>query len=135
MKKGRLGVKVCASFDEAVRALPPGSTGFEKVLVDAPCSNSGVFRRRPDARWNWSEAKLAELVRLQSQILDSAAGLLAPGGLLVYSTCSNEPEENDGAVEAFLARHKGFSLVASGESLPFETGRDGAFAAALAAKI
>ena len=104
---------------------------FPKVLVDAPCSNTGVFRRRPDARWNWSEAKLAELVSLQAEILDAAAAHVALGGTLVYSTCSNEPEENGEQVEAFLARHPDFTLRETSESVPFETGHDGAFAAAL----
>ena len=109
----------------------PNTPAFPKVLVDAPCSNTGVFRRRPDARWNWSAEKLAELVKLQAEILDAAAARVAPGGTLVYSTCSNEPEENAGQVEAFLSRHPDFALKASRESLPFETGHDGAFAAAL----
>ena len=109
----------------------PNTRTFPKVLVDAPCSNTGVVRRRPDARWNWSAEKLAELVKLQAEILDAAAARVAPGGTLVYSTCSNEPEENAGQVEAFLARHPDFALKASRESLPFETGHDGAFAAAL----
>lgn len=102
-----------------------------KVLVDAPCSNTGVFRRRPDARWNWTAEKLSELVKLQAEILDAAAAQVAPGGVLVYSTCSNEPEENAEQVAAFLARHPGFTLRESKESVPFETGHDGAFAAAL----
>ena len=104
---------------------------FSKVLVDAPCSNTGVLRRRPDARWNWSVGKLEELVKLQSDILDRAAALVASGGALVYSTCSNEPEENMAQVEAFLARHADFRLETSRESLPFETSHDGAFAARL----
>ena len=109
----------------------PNDQTFPKVLVDAPCSNTGVFRRRPDARWNWSAEKLSELVKLQSEILDAAASRVAPCGTLVYSTCSNEPEENAGQVEAFLARHPDFARKASRESLPFEAGHDGAFAAAL----
>lgn len=104
---------------------------FHKVLVDAPCSNTGVLRRRPDARWNWSEEKLAALVKLQAEILDACASRVAPDGLLVYSTCSNEPEENEAQVTAFLARHPDFSLEESRESLPFESGTDGAFAARL----
>ena len=104
---------------------------FHKVLVDAPCSNTGVLRRRPDARWNWSEEKLAALVKLQAEILDACAPRVAPGGLLVYSTCSNEPEENEAQVTAFLARHPDFSIEESSESLPFESGTDGAFAARL----
>ncbi|MBR0241461.1 MAG: hypothetical protein IJQ54_02930 [Kiritimatiellae bacterium] len=104
---------------------------FDKVLVDAPCSNTGVLRRRPDARWNWSEEKLAALVKLQAEILDACAPRVAPGGLLVYSTCSNELEENETQVTAFLARHPDFSLEESRESLPFESGTDGAFAARL----
>ena len=104
---------------------------FHKVLVDAPCSNTGVLRRRPDARWNWNEEKLAALVKLQSEILDACAPRVAPGGLLVYSTCSNEPEENEAQVTAFLARHPDFSLEESRESIPFESGTDGAFAARL----
>ena len=108
---------------------------FSKILVDAPCSNTGVFRRRPDARWNWSVEKLASLAKLQAEILDGVVPLLAPGGRIVYSTCSNEPEENGGTVEAFLARHPDFELAESSESIPFESGRDGAFAAALVRKI
>ena len=104
---------------------------FSKVLVDAPCSNTGVLRRRPDARWNWSAEKLAALVKLQAEILDRVAPLVAPGGTLVYSTCSNEPEENLGQAKAFVARHPDFAIVESRESIPHETGHDGAFAAKL----
>ena len=104
---------------------------FSKVLVDAPCSNTGVLRRRPDARWNWSVEKLEALVKLQAEILDQAARLVAPGGTLVYSTCSNEPEENTEQVNAFLARHSDFALDTTRESIPFESGHDGAFAARL----
>ena len=104
---------------------------FPKVLVDAPCSNTGVLRRRPDARWNWSVEKLEALVKLQAEILDQVARLVAPGGVLVYSTCSNEPEENDEQVKAFVARHPDFMLDTTRESIPFESGHDGAFAARL----
>ena len=104
---------------------------FHKVLVDAPCSNTGVLRRRPDARWNWNEEKLAALVKLQADILDACASRVAPDGVLVYSTCSNEPEENEAQVTAFLARHPDFALEESRESIPFESGTDGAFAARL----
>lgn len=117
----KLGVEVIPEL--------PASQTFDKVLVDAPCSNTGVLRRRPDARWNWNEEKLAALVKLQSEILDACASRVAPGGVLVYSTCSNEPEENDAQVTAFLARHPDFSLAESRESIPFESGTDGAFAA------
>ena len=119
----KLGVEVIPEL--------PASQMFDKVLVDAPCSNTGVLRRRPDARWNWNEEKLAALVKLQAEILDACAPRVAPGGLLVYSTCSNEPEENEAQVTAFLARHPDFSLEESRESLPFESGTDGAFAARL----
>ena len=73
--------------------------------------------------------KLQALVRLQAEILDQAAGLVAPGGTLVYSTCSNEPEENLEQARAFAARHPEFALEESHESIPCETGHDGAFAA------
>ncbi len=107
------------------------NTQYSKILVDAPCSNTGVFRRRPDARWNWSEEKLGQLVRLQADILDACARRLAPGGRLVYSTCSNENEENASQVEAFLLRHKEFVFIDAVESVPFQSQCDGAFAAAL----
>ena len=104
---------------------------FRKILVDAPCSNTGVLRRRPDARWNWTEKKMEELVRIQAEILETAAAMLESGGRLVYSTCSLEPEENHAQVEAFLGKHPGFALVAEKESVPFVSGCDGAYAAAL----
>ena len=104
---------------------------FDRVLADVPCSNTGVLRRRPDARWNWTPERTAELTALQFEILSAAAAHVAPGGVLVYSTCSNEPEENGGVVEAFLAAHGDFAETARRESLPFETGNDGAFACAM----
>ncbi len=116
---------------EAVQALPADAGLFDRVLVDAPCSNTGVLRRRPDARWRWDAEHLTQLTGLQAEILESAAAHVAPGGLLVYSTCSNEPEENADQVAKFLAAHPEFSEVARRESLPFETGHDGAFACAL----
>lgn len=104
---------------------------FDRVLVDAPCSNTGVLRRRPDARWRWDADHLKQLTGLQAQILAEAATRVAPGGLLVYSTCSNEPEENGDQVAAFLAAHPEFVEVSRRESVPFESGHDGAFACAM----
>ena len=127
----KLNIPIIPSLDPLLHSSTPPLTNFTKILVDAPCSNTGVLRRRPDARWNWSAQKLASLVSLQAEILDKVAALLAPGGRLVYSTCSMEPEENAGQVEAFLARHPEFRLEGTRESIPFESGNDGAFAAAL----
>lgn len=84
---------------------------FDRVLVDAPCSGSGTWRRNPDARWRLGEADLAELLALQSSILESAARLVRPGGRLVYATCSLLREENEQQVEAFLSRSSDFSLI------------------------
>ncbi len=104
---------------------------FDRVLLDVPCSNTGVLRRRPDARWRWSVVRLRQLTQLQGEILEKAAALVAPGGRLVYSTCSLEPEENSERIDAFLAAHPEFERAETRESLPFETGNDGAFACAL----
>lgn len=120
---------------QVVGKAPAGEGGataqFDRVLADVPCSNTGVLRRRPDARWRWEPSHLKQLAGLQAEILSRAAAHVAPGGLLVYSTCSNEPEENGEQVAAFLAAHPEFSEVARRESLPFETGHDGAFACAM----
>lgn len=104
--------------------------GFDRILLDVPCSNTGVFGRRPDARWTWSKRKLAALAETQAALLDEASALLAPGGRLVYSTCSIEPEEDADQVDAFLARHPAFTLERSVLDLPTPL-HDGAYAAAL----
>jgi len=116
---------------EIITALPEEITGvYDVVLADVPCSNTGVFRRRPDALWHFTRSKLAKLAELQSQLLDQAARLTAPGGKLIYGTCSIEEEENSRQVEAFLARHEEFSLKSMRQLLP-DLHIDGAFAAVL----
>lgn len=87
------------------------------ILVDAPCLGTGTFARHPDARWRVTPEALTSLEKLQREILDRAATLVPPGGLLVYSTCSLEPEENQMQVEAFLGRHSEFSRERA-EGLP-----------------
>ena len=116
---------------EWVKVVSAAEGRFDRVLADVPCSNTGVLRRRPDARWRWTPEHLDELVKLQAEVLAQAAEHVAPGGLLVYSTCSNEPEENDGQVAAFLANHPDFREIGRKESVPFMSGHDGAFACAL----
>ena len=128
---GAAGVEGSAGSVEIEQSNTRTIKQFSKILVDAPCSNTGVLRRRPDARWNWSAEKLAALVKLQAEILDRVAPLVPAGGTLVYSTCSNEPEENAGQVASFLTRHPEFELAATKESIPFASGHDGAFAARL----
>ena len=135
LEKNLERVGVAVEVEDALDSSRLQSIAFGKVLVDAPCSNTGVLRRRPDARWNWSVEKLEALVKLQAEILDQAARLVAPGGTLVYSTCSNESEENDEQVRAFVARHPDFTLDGTRESIPFESGHDGAFAARLVRSI
>jgi 16S rRNA (cytosine967-C5)-methyltransferase len=121
------------NVEAEVLSSPASAKGrmWDKVLVDAPCGNTGVFRRRPDARWGWSIAKQKELCALQAEILDVASSLVKPGGILVYSTCSNEPEENAMQISAFLERHPDFTLDAQKENLPIDSKTDGAYAARL----
>ncbi|MFM8602747.1 MAG: 16S rRNA (cytosine(967)-C(5))-methyltransferase RsmB [Gemmatimonadota bacterium] len=115
------------------------------VLVDAPCTGTGTFRRHPDARWRLKPSDLAVMAATQRALLRAAAEAVAPGGLLIYSTCSLEPEENDAQVESFLADHPDWTLepppagtvpasvLDAGRLcvLPQRHGTDGSFAARL----
>jgi 16S rRNA (cytosine967-C5)-methyltransferase len=91
---------------------------FDRVLVDAPCTGTGTWRRNPDARLRLTESTLAELLPKQSLILDQAQKLLKPGGRLIYATCSLLREENEMQVEAFLIRHPDFRLVPLTDQVP-----------------
>jgi 16S rRNA (cytosine967-C5)-methyltransferase len=123
----------------------PAIKPVDLVLVDAPCTGTGTFRRHPDARWRLKVSDLAVMSSIQRAILRSAAEIVKPGGWLVYSTCSLEPEENEEQVAAFLARHTDFRLDPPPEGvvpatvldggclrvLPQRHGTDGAFAVRL----
>ena len=107
------------------------STGFDRVLVDAPCSNSGVMRRRVDLRWRIQPSEIERLRSAQLDLLKQAATQVKPGGVLVYSTCSLEPEENGEVVKQFLSEHADFKLESERELLPFADNVDGAYVARL----
>jgi 16S rRNA (cytosine967-C5)-methyltransferase len=91
---------------------------FDLALVDVPCSNSGVLARRPEARYTQTSAALDSLAKLQICILNDTAPHIRPGGLLVYSTCSIWPEENQAQIDRFLKRHSGFSRQTEQVTLP-----------------
>lgn len=111
------------------------------VLLDVPCTGTGTLRRHPDARWRLRPERVDTLAEVQAGMLEAAAGLVVEGGLLVYATCTLEPEENRGQVCAFLDRHREFRLDSTEavpreylregclEVLPHRSGFDGAFAA------
>src|SRR6185312_13237248 len=123
----------------------PAIRPVDLVLVDAPCTGTGTFRRHPDARWRLKVSDLAVMAALQRSILKAAANVVKPGGILVYSTCSLEPEENEEQIDRFLIEHPGWKLDPPPEGvvpaavmddgllrvLPQRHGTDGAFAARL----
>lgn len=123
----------------------PALHDLDAVLIDVPCTGTGTFRRHPDARWRLKPSDLAVMPAIQRSILRAAAETVKPGGLLVYSTCSLEPEENDMQIEGFLSEHPNFVLEPPPEGavpaavldagrlrvLPHKHGTDGAFAARL----
>jgi len=141
----RAGVAIrCLAADLETAPIRPGSV--DAVLVDAPCSATGTMRRHPDARWRLHPAVFARSAQRQARLLEAAAPLVRPGGLLIYATCSLEPEENEHVVERFLNQHLDFAraprgqstippelLTAAGDfqSLPQRHGIDGAYAARL----
>ncbi len=117
----------------------------DKIIVDAPCSGLGVLRKKPDIKWKRQQSDITRLAKRQRSLLDNAARLLKPGGILVYSTCTTEPEENAEVVKAFLKDHPEFtaddasrfvnkSLVSPDgfvETFPHRHHIDGSFAARL----
>ena len=107
---------------------------FDRILVDAPCSNTGVLRRRVDLRWRISAEEMTRLQKTQTELLAQAATRLKPGGILVYSTCSLEPEENSGLIKTFLEANRHFTLESERQLLPFVDGVDGAYVAKLKLK-
>ena len=128
----RMGVRNAVVSSSRPDALCPQLAGyFDKVLVDAPCSGEGMFRRDPQAIREWSEEHVRSCAVRQAAILDSAAEALRPGGFLAYSTCTFSPEENEQTVSAFLSRHPDFSLCDTG--LP--GGRPGFFGMEKARRI
>lgn len=123
----RLGVTCVTGM-----ATPPSAaTHFDRILLDAPCSNTGVMRRRADLRWRIRPEEIARLRATQLELLHQLAPRLKAGGILVYSTCSVEPEENRGLVQEFLAAHGEFRLERERELLPMVDGVDGAFVSRL----
>ena len=104
--------------------MPPFAAA-DLVLLDAPCTGTGTLRRHPDGRWRLQPADLGALVRLQHELLDAAASCVRPGGLLVYSTCSLEPEENEVQVADFLERNVDFTLERVSGADATITGADG----------
>jgi len=104
-------------------------TQFDRILIDAPCSNTGVVRRRVDLRWRISPEEILRLQKTQLELLQQAATKLKPTGVLVYSTCSLEPEENSEVVKQFLTDNTEFTLETERQLLPFTDGVDGAFVA------
>ncbi|OLE64699.1 MAG: hypothetical protein AUG74_12935 [Bacteroidetes bacterium 13_1_20CM_4_60_6] len=126
----RLGV-TAAEITSAIPTSVPRGHLFDKILLDSPCSNTGVLRRRVDLRWRIALEEIQRLRKLQLELLRQAAPRLKPGGLLVYSTCSLEPEENREVVSGFLRVHPQWKLQDERGLLPFVDGVDGAYVARL----
>jgi 16S rRNA (cytosine967-C5)-methyltransferase len=111
-----------------------GDRKFDAILLDVPCLNTGVLKRRADARWRIDEERIETITALQNDILTACSRLLKEKGRIVYSTCSLEAEENEELVSRWVAQNPGFRLVKTGKAFPPDSGTDGAFAALLRKK-
>lgn len=128
---GHAGIEVTAldPLTGDAREFPSLAEPFDAVLVDAPCSNTGVLRRRPEARWRVDATAISDLAEQARALLDFAASRVKPGGRIVYSTCSIEHEENTENAQRFLVAHPGFSLDFEQQVLPRVDGPDGGYVA------
>ncbi|ALS28946.1 RNA methyltransferase [Paenibacillus sp. 32O-W] len=124
----RNAVVVSASPDRLAARFP---AFFDRIMLDAPCSGEGMFRKDPDAVREWSESQVAFCAERQSGILDDAAVMLRPGGTLVYSTCTFNRAENEDTIEAFLTRHPSFTLERTERIWPHRARGEGHFVAVL----
>ena len=125
----RLGVTNVERSTVATVTHPELSLAFDRILVDAPCSNTGVMRRRVDLRWRIRPEEINRLQAVQLELLQDAAAQLKPGGTLVYSTCSLEPEENHSVVKKLLAERNDLRLHTERQLTPFNDHVDGAYVA------
>jgi 16S rRNA (cytosine967-C5)-methyltransferase len=117
----RLGINIVwAVTQDASHPLGLGRIGFDRILLDAPCSSLGVIARYPECRWHRQADDIPRLAELQGNILKQVAGYLRPSGVLVYSTCSFEAEENEGVIQPFLQANKEFVVDDPGPYLPAE---------------
>jgi 16S rRNA (cytosine967-C5)-methyltransferase len=115
----RLGAAIITTVLLDGREITPGQYGlFNYILLDAPCTCLGVIRRKPDIKWRRREKEIGILAALQKELLERAAAVLAPDGVLVYSTCTNEPEETTEQIDSFLERHPEFTSSPFTVSLP-----------------
>jgi 16S rRNA (cytosine967-C5)-methyltransferase len=131
LKRMNVQIAQACTHDWTAESQPTTWQGgqFDRILVDVPCSNTGVMRRRVDVRWRLQPWSFRELIPLQQKILTATLALLKPGGSLVYSTCSLDGEENEGVVQSVLATMPGYAQTEQRESLPWRDGFDGAYAA------
>ena len=106
----------------------PFRQSFDRILVDAPCSGTGTLARNPEIKWRLRESDLESLSLKQQRILNQALECLSPGGVLVYATCSLEPEENQAVVEAVLRERTEFEAGAYQQRIPGRDRGDGFFA-------
>ncbi len=127
----RLGVEIATVLqcNWPQNVTDPPLAEFDRILVDAPCSNTGVMRRRVDVRWRLAADEFVRMQKRQVTIMRNVMRLLKRGGVLVYSTCSLEPEENGQVVALLLKEFSNFKLVEQRMVTPFRDGFDGAFAA------
>lgn len=115
----RLGVTIVRTECLDVREATVELVGlFDCILLDVPCSGFGVIRRKPDLKWRRKEEDIKELANVQKAILNAAAEILKPGGIMVYSTCTNEPEETDEVITSFLSSHSDYRVVPLDTYLP-----------------
>jgi 16S rRNA (cytosine967-C5)-methyltransferase len=113
----------------ALETLPFAERNFDKLLVDAPCSGTGTLRRNPEIRWRLTPPDFGKFAEQQKLILIRAAEMVKPGGRLIYSTCSVEPQENEEVIEEVMARDERFQLVKTRRTWPQREGCDGFFVA------
>ncbi|MBI3860537.1 MAG: 16S rRNA (cytosine(967)-C(5))-methyltransferase RsmB [Planctomycetia bacterium] len=126
----RLGVQIVETRKMPRDSTDLGHETFDRILLDVPCSNTGVLGKRPEARWRLRSEDLTELPAIQSRLLRTACDCLAPGGRIVYSTCSIEPEENRAVVQALLDERRELTLVHEQDHVPGQPA-DGGYQALL----